>query len=105
MPNRFRDLDRDPAGGKGVSALSALPSPRVAPSFSIFLQGSDSGAGTDRALEDLVQPLTSGSRAGGHGLGLWIVREVAELYGGELWMAGHGELGGATFTVMFPGGG
>ena len=70
--------------------------------FHVFLQICDSGAGTDRTLEDLAQPLTSGSRAGGHGLGLWIVREVAELYGGELWLAGHGELGGATFTVMFP---
>jgi len=70
--------------------------------FSVFLQVSDSGPGTNRTLEDLARPLTSASRAGGRGLGLWIVREIAELYRGELWMAGHGELGGATFTVTFP---
>ncbi|MBI4440188.1 HAMP domain-containing histidine kinase, partial [Candidatus Woesearchaeota archaeon] len=48
------------------------------------------------------RPLHTDERALGKGLGLWIVREIAELYGGKLEMIGKNEYGGATFRVEMP---
>ncbi|HLC65727.1 MAG TPA: HAMP domain-containing sensor histidine kinase [Candidatus Nanoarchaeia archaeon] len=66
------------------------------------IEVSDNGTGTDKPLEELVKPLTSEARGTGHGLGLWSVRQFAELYGGKLIMEGKNTYGGATFRVEFP---
>lgn len=67
----------------------------------------DDGPGADAA--DLAQLTARGRRADegvpGHGLGLAIVRDVVELYGGELRLDRSPELGGLRARVHLPVGG
>ncbi len=62
----------------------------------------DDGPGLPDALENLWQPFRStrlrGVRAGSAGLGLYIVRRVAEIHGGRL-ESRQGELGGACLRL------
>ncbi|MEO8202648.1 MAG: ATP-binding protein [Betaproteobacteria bacterium] len=66
--------------GKGLNA-DLLP--RI---FDLFVQG-------DQA---------PGSHTGGLGLGLAIVRNLAQMHGGEAFVSSEGEGRGATFTVLLP---
>lgn len=69
---------------------------------------SDSGPGVPREqLSTLFEPFRQGdvspTRAhGGLGLGLTIVRHLAELHRGTIDVVSPGELGGATFVVRLP---
>jgi signal transduction histidine kinase len=65
------------------------------------IEVADSGPGTTKNLDELVSPFTSEQRETGKGLGLWIVRQIVELYSGRLLLEGKGALGGAVFTVQF----
>jgi signal transduction histidine kinase len=69
---------------------------------------SDTGIGIDRSFLPYVfdrfrQADSSASRShGGLGLGLAIVRHLAELHGGRVSVESEGRGGGATFTVCLP---
>jgi PAS domain S-box-containing protein len=69
----------------------------------VVLTVSDAGPGVpDDIKGTLFEPFTrNGSRAGGLGLGLFIVRRFAEIQGGRAWVA-NTEGGGATFFVSLP---
>ncbi|WP_338861863.1 HAMP domain-containing protein (plasmid) [Mycetohabitans rhizoxinica] len=55
-----------------------------------------------RIFEPFYRPHSSRDRqTGGFGLGLAIVRRVALLHGGSVWLE-HGELGGARFVMTLP---
>ena len=68
----------------------------------------DSGSGIDpaflpRVFERFTQADGSPTRtAGGLGVGLALVRELAELQGGEVFAANRDDRAGAVFTVRFP---
>jgi signal transduction histidine kinase/CheY-like chemotaxis protein len=72
------------------------------------LQVSDDGAGIDPAiLPELFQPFVQGNRTGaridgGLGLGLALVKGIAELHGGSVQAQSNGPGQGATFTVRLP---
>lgn len=77
-----------PINGKGMIALSV----------------EDNGPGMERSQ---TMPKSPSHGAGGegeneHGLGLLIVQDIAELYGGSV-HTGKSSLGGARVTVMLPG--
>lgn len=70
----------------------------------VFLEVADSGPGIPPALRDaMFEPYRRGfgAAAGGHGLGLAIVRELVERHGGAVTIADAPE-GGALFTVELP---
>jgi len=61
----------------------------------------DSGPGIDPSIRNrLFEPLVT-TKTRGIGLGLALVRRVAERHGGRI-EAGRGELGGARFTLTLP---
>lgn len=68
----------------------------------------DTGAGIDRAmLERLFEPFTQGTTThdrspGGLGLGLALVKNLAELHGGSARAESPGPGQGSTFTLSFP---
>jgi signal transduction histidine kinase len=68
----------------------------------------DSGRGIrDEDLDQIFNPLFSTKvdargQPVGTGLGLTIVKNVIEEYGGNIEVKGHGRLGGAEFRVMLP---
>ncbi len=74
----------------------------------IELRVSDSGQGLSNdflphAFGTFRQSESSATRAhGGLGLGLAIVRRLAEMHGGTVAVEGRGEAGGATFRVTLP---
>lgn len=75
---------------------------------SIVLKVRDHGAGlTDVELARTLRPFSSLSKAGpaeGHGIGLWIVRLIAERHGGALEVR-RGASGGTTLALRLPASG
>jgi len=64
----------------------------------------DDGAGVPSGLErEILQRGARADSAGGHGLGLSIVVDIASAYGGSV-QVGASPLGGACFTVRIPQG-
>jgi signal transduction histidine kinase len=62
----------------------------------------DHGSGVPPELRDrLFQRFATGSHQRGTGLGLYIVRELARLHGGDAWYE-PGEDGSATFALVIP---
>ena len=62
----------------------------------------DQGPGVPVALQDrLFQRFVTGSKQGGTGLGLYIVRELARVHGGDAWYE-PGTDGTATFVLVIP---
>jgi signal transduction histidine kinase/CheY-like chemotaxis protein len=74
----------------------------------VELRVSDDGAGIDPAiLPTLFEPFVQGDRKGariegGLGLGLAVVKGIAELHGGSVRVQSNGRGQGATFTVCLP---
>jgi two-component system sensor histidine kinase PhoQ len=70
----------------------------------LFLCIEDDGAGIDP--EDISKILQRGvrgdERVQGHGIGMAIVQDIIQSYGGELSVDRSIELGGARFTITFP---
>ena len=69
----------------------------------MILQVADDGPGVpDDAVEALLERGTRlDETTPGHGIGLAVVKELAESYGGEL-RIGRSDLGGAEFRVTIP---
>lgn len=65
---------------------------------------SDSGPGiADDYRENVFEPFfTTKARGQGTGLGLSMVRRMANRFGGSIQLQGEGPLGGASFTVRLP---
>lgn len=84
--------------------LRASADPAVGTRERLWIQVEDDGPGISDA--DLTRVQRRGERADetvpGHGLGLAMVRDVVELYGGTLEI-GRSELGGARFSLRLPG--
>jgi len=90
-----------PAGGRIAIALRRDRDDAI-------LRVQDSGVGMSpelaaRVFDLFVQGETSGSRgAGGLGIGLALVRHLAELHGGKAFAASSGPGQGSVFTVTLP---
>lgn len=89
-----------PAGGKIDVSLSAADK-------LVEIKVKDNGAGISEdflpfVFERFRQDAANIEKNGGLGLGLAIVRQLAELHGGEVSVESEGENKGATFTVQFP---
>jgi len=70
----------------------------------VTIEVADDGPGLPpRAKEKLFQPFAGSARAGGTGLGLVIVRDIARAHGGEATLA-RSDDGGATFRIELPAG-
>jgi signal transduction histidine kinase len=68
----------------------------------VVLAVADDGPGLPpRAKERLFQPFVGSARAGGTGLGLVIVRDIAKAHGGEVALA-KSDATGAIFHIDFP---
>jgi len=90
-----------------VRAMSSRPEPRVIFVTSHWSEGlctlrfTDTGPGIPDAIQSkLFQPWAAG-HAGGHGLGLWLSRRLAEKWGGCLDLEATSEAG-ATFALTLP---
>ncbi len=61
----------------------------------------DNGSGIDEHLINSIfdRHFTTKEQNGGNGLGLGIVSDIAHKHNGTISCQGHGELGGATFTL------
>jgi two-component system, OmpR family, sensor histidine kinase PhoQ len=74
------------------------------PAQPLLIDVEDDGPGVPESERERVQE--RGARADqqvpGHGLGLAMVREMAEMYGGTLWL-GESTLGGARVELRLPG--
>jgi signal transduction histidine kinase/ActR/RegA family two-component response regulator len=73
----------------------------------VMIEVADQGAGLDPAFmphvfEPFSQAAESGSRAGGMGLGLALVKALTELHGGSVRVQSDGIDKGACFTVRLP---
>lgn len=72
------------------------------------LRVSDNGIGlSPPMLQQVFEPFVQGERTldrseGGLGIGLTLVRRIAELHGGAVWAESPGLGHGATFTVTLP---
>lgn len=90
--------------GKVRISGHARPGPRDG-DMDLFLQVEDDGLGIPPEMVRYV--MQRGRRAdseiAGHGIGLSIVRDIVQLYGGTLEI-GESPLGGAAVHVWFPGG-
>ncbi len=88
----------------GRVRLSAAVDPAAAARQQLTLVFEDDGPGI--AAEDRARVLERGVRADekvpGHGLGLAMVRDTVDLYGGTLTLD-TSPLGGARFTLTLPG--
>jgi two-component system CheB/CheR fusion protein len=90
-------------GGRVTLRLTADPDAREA-----VLEVKDTGIGIDRALlPRLFQPFSQGASGlartnGGLGLGLALVKALAELHGGSVEASSDGPGRGSTFTVRLP---
>ncbi|MFJ3514237.1 MULTISPECIES: ATP-binding protein [unclassified Streptomyces] len=87
-----------------VDALTAVPGARIAVTLrpepdELLLRVADNGPGLPEGV-DVFRRGWSG-KGEGRGLGLALVRQVAERYGGEV-VAAQGPGGGAEFTVRLP---
>lgn len=99
-----RRSKRQPAVEVGVSYLRKLVPP------SLEIRVADSGPGIPKAYIDQIwRPLFSTrvddrGKPSGTGLGLTIVKSVADDLGARLLVDSTGHLGGASFAVVIPGG-
>ena len=95
--------------GAGTVTLTIMPvlealTEGVEPSAAVAVAVSDEGEGIDD--EDLQRVFTRfwhGSRQGGTGLGLYLVRGLVEAHGGSV-QVGRGPAGGAQFRFTLPAG-
>jgi two-component system sensor histidine kinase PhoQ len=83
--------------------VTVLPSSGSQSDGGLMLQVADDGPGVpDDAVDALLERGTRlDESTPGHGIGLAVVKELAESYGGELHI-GRSELGGAEFRVTIP---
>jgi two-component system sensor histidine kinase PhoQ len=83
--------------------VTVQPSSRSRSDAGMILQVADDGPGVpDDAVEALLERGTRlDESTPGHGIGLAVVKELAESYGGQL-SIGKSELGGAEFRVTIP---
>lgn len=96
----FENLARNAgeAGAKTLTLTAHRADGRVA------IEIADDGPGLPpRAKERLFQPFAGSARAGGTGLGLVIVRDIATAHGGEATLAKSDDTG-ATFRIELPAG-
>src|SRR5581483_8795060 len=70
----------------------------------VVLTVDDDGPGLEASMREAVlhRGVRADEAAPGSGLGLTIVRDVAELYGGSIAL-GHSPLGGLRATLRLPG--
>ena len=89
--------------GKSQVRISGAPVDEDSNRPGIYLRVADDGPGIDEKDRDrLLQRGTRGDeRVEGHGLGLAIVQELVNAYGGEV-KIGNSDLGGASITVELP---
>jgi len=75
------------------------------PDGRVRIDVADDGPGLPpRARENLFQPFAGTARAGGHGLGLAIAREVMRAHGGDIALLGS-DADGTVFRLTLPAGG
>jgi signal transduction histidine kinase len=88
------------AAGEGQAARVGVSAESIA--GSVALSVSDHGRGmTTEQLKRLFGPFPTGAATGGEGLGLFLVRQAAALWGGGVRV--RSELGaGTTVTLLFP---
>jgi signal transduction histidine kinase len=69
----------------------------------VVFKVSDSGPGIPKAQQEMIfeRYCQGDKRRGGVGLGLFVVRTIAELHGGKLWLAPTPE-GGCCFCLQLP---
>src|SRR4029077_16764241 len=89
---------------RGRVRLSARTEEGAGPGGRLLIHMEDDGPGCSE--EDRVRVLQRGVRTDesvpGHGLGLAMVRDTVDLYGGSM-SIGVSPLGGARFTLRLPG--
>ncbi|MEZ5499739.1 MAG: ATP-binding protein [Steroidobacteraceae bacterium] len=75
-----------------------------APAHALLLMVEDDGAGIASGAREsvMMRGVRADERAPGHGLGLAMVRDTVDLYGGEISIA-DSQLGGACVRVLLPG--
>src|SRR5581483_747885 len=91
----------DAVGPNGTIVVSIAPS---ADNAGVEISVVDNGPGiSDQILPRLFEPFFTTKQDVGTGLGLWVVKEIAERHGGAVRVSSnHGNASGSKFTVTLP---